>query len=304
MIRQVVFLAILPVTLWAAPPQVMTDIAPVHSLTAQVMGELGTPDLLLPPDADPHDFALRPSDAHRLSEADLVIWVGSGLTPWLKDPLDTLATDAAQLALLDAPGWDRLELRDISEHGTDHQDASAHGGHDHSEFDPHGWLDPVAARAWVSAISEALSTADPDNAATYESNASAILGNLSRLETEIATQMTPLRGAGYILPHDGYQYFEQRFGLSAAGTIADADGRTPGPAHIAELRDEIAHEDIICVFNDVEIGDRWAALVTEGTEARTGRIDAVGAGLQPGPDLYSALLHRLANAFETCLADK
>lgn len=296
MIRLIFFLAALPATLWAAPPRVMTDIAPIHSLTAQVMGDLGTPDLLLPPGADPHDFSLRPSDATRLAQADLVIWAGEGLTPWLQEPLATLAGDATALMLLDVPGWDQLEVREEVAHD-DHD----HGGHDHGDIDPHGWLDPTVARVWVRAISDALGNADPDNAAQYASNAETALQALTALETAIAAQLAPVQGAGYILPHDGYHYFENRFGLTAAGAIAGADGRTPGPAHIAELRDEVGQSAIACVFSDTEIGDRWAGLVTEGTDARTAQIDGNGAGLTPGPALYGDMMRRLAQAFATCL---
>ena len=296
MIRFTLMLCTLPVALWAAPPRVMTDIAPVHSLTAQVMGDLGAPDLLLPPDADPHDFALRPSDAQRLTDAELVIWVGPGLTPWLEEPLATLTNDAAGLILLDTQGWDRLEVREEDDHN-----GHADEVHDHGDIDPHGWLDPAVARIWVGAISKSLSDADPDNAAQYARNATDTLDRLTALEAEIAAQLGPVQDAGYVLPHDGYHYFEHRFGLTAAGAIAGADGRAPGPAHVAELREKITQDGIACVFSDVEIGDSWAALLTEGTDARTARINGNGGGLEPGPALYDAMLRGLAQAFATCL---
>ena len=68
---------------WAQVPQVVTDIPPVQALTAQVMGTLGTPVLLLEKGADEHDFALRPSQMRDIATADLVVWVGPELTPWL-----------------------------------------------------------------------------------------------------------------------------------------------------------------------------------------------------------------------------
>lgn len=297
MIRLTLLLCTLPATLWAAPPRVMTDIAPVHSLTAQVMGDLGTPELLLPPDADPHDFALRPSDAQRLGDTDLVIWVGPGLTPWLQDPLETLAGGASRLVLLDTPGWEQLEVREDD----DDHDGHADEGHGHGDIDPHGWIDPAVARAWIGAISGALGDADPDNAAQYARNAAEAADRLTTLEAEIVAQLAPVKNAGYVLPHDGYQYFEHRFGLTAAGAIAGSDGRTPGPAHIAELREMITQDGIACVFSDVEVGDSWAVLLTEGTDARTAQIDGIGGGLEPGPALYDSMIRRLAQAFATCL---
>ena len=53
----------------AEVPQVVTDIPPVHSLVAQVMGDLGQPELLLAKGADEHDFQLRPSQAGAVAGA-------------------------------------------------------------------------------------------------------------------------------------------------------------------------------------------------------------------------------------------
>lgn len=327
MIRPAAILLTLPATAMAEVPRVITDIAPVHSLTAQVMGDLGTPDLLLPPGADPHDFALRPSDAENLGVADLVIWVGEGLTPWLEEPLETLAPDAVQLSLLETGGWETLDIRELEEialeddHDHDHEDhaedtreedhAEEHGhdhdhahDHGHGDFDPHAWTDPTIAQVWLGHIAEALATADPDNAATYRANATAAQDVILASDARLSAQLSNLNDQAYILPHDGYQYFEARYGLNAAGALAATDGRTPGPAQVAELREHMAEDGIICVFRDTAIGDRWATILTEGSNARTATIDAVGVGLDAGPALYGQMMDRLGAAFVGCLGGK
>jgi len=133
-------LTALPLVL-AAPaladvPRVAVDIAPVHALVAQVMTGVGVPDLVLPPTASPHAYALRPSEAAALQAADLVVWVGPELTPWLADALDTLSGDAARLGLLQAEGIRRLDFRqgasfDAHEHSDEGHDSHAHDTHDH-----------------------------------------------------------------------------------------------------------------------------------------------------------------------------
>lgn len=312
MIRYCAALAFAALPAFAEIPRVMTDIAPVHSLTAQVMGDLGTPDLLVPPGADPHDFALRPSDGGRLEQADLVIWVGEGLMPWLEEPLGTLASDATFLTLLETEGWEQLAVRDRRmdanhDDDDDHEDHSDHDDHeedhthDHGDIDPHAWLDPAVARVWVAAIAAQLGAQDPANAATYDTNAASTIAALTTLEDEIGARLQPFGLSAYVLPHDGYQYFEARFGLTAQASITGIDARTPGPAQVAALREQMADASVVCVFSDAEIGDRWAAVVTEGTDARTVRIDGVGRDLLAGPELYGDMLQRLANDFVQCL---
>jgi zinc transport system substrate-binding protein len=305
MIRILTFCCLTPAAVWADAPRVITDFAPIHSLTAQVMGDLGAPDVLLPVGADPHDFALRPSDAAKLSAADLVIWTGPSLTPWLGDLIGNLAGNAVQMTLLDQSGWAALTVRDLADFGAaakDHDHDHAHD-HDHDDFDPHAWLDPNVAQIWLGAIADELSAIDPANAATYASNAATARARLAALDADLAAQLAPLAGRGYLLPHDGYQYFETRYGLAAAGAIAGIDARDPGPAQIASLRAQMADQDIVCVFSDAEIGASWAQLVTEGSPARTAEIDGVGFGLTSSAALYDALLRRLGDQFSACLAD-
>ena len=330
-------LTALPLVL-AAPaladvPRVAVDIAPVHALVAQVMSGVGVPDLVLQPTASPHAHALRPSEAAALQGADLVVWVGPELTPWLADPLGALAPNAARLGLLEVEGIRRLGFRDgasfeAHDHGdADHDDhahdAPDHGGethddhaghdhahddhahddhaHDHSGIDPHAWLDPANAALWLDVIAAELSRLDPDHAATYAANAATAQAALTTMQADIAARMASLSG-GFIVFHDAYHYFEARFGIEAAGAISLSDASDPGPARVAEIRDLVAAEGIACVFVEPQFNRGMVDAVFEGTGVRIGVIDPIGAMLEPGPALYPALLDAMAQSFEACLA--
>ena len=130
-------------TAMADVPNVAVDIAPVHSLVAQVMDGVGTPDLVLPPGASPHAYNMRPSEAAALQNADVVIWMGEDLAPWMEGAVETLAEGAAVLTLLEAEETTLLEFRESAlfekhshgddDHDHDHGDEHAEEGHDHEE---------------------------------------------------------------------------------------------------------------------------------------------------------------------------
>ncbi|MCZ4367312.1 zinc ABC transporter substrate-binding protein [Sulfitobacter dubius] len=128
--------------LWADVPAVATDIAPVHALVSQVMEGVGTPDLIVPPRSSPHGYAMRPSEARALSGADLVVWVGPLLTPWLADPLESLASSASHLALMEQPGTRVLAFREGATFETHVHGDEDHGAEEHPEkgddHDAHG----------------------------------------------------------------------------------------------------------------------------------------------------------------------
>lgn len=273
-----------------AAPAVLTDIAPIHGLVSVVMGDVGTPELFLAPGVDVHSYAMTPSDAQTLANAELIIWVGADLISWLAEPIATLAPDAKKLELLETTGW---TPREVDEHdGADD---------DHGEHDPHAWIDPQIASVWVGHIADVLAQADPENAATYQTNAADYTTELTELRASIATQLAPAGGQSIIWPHDAYGYFADAFGLTGVATIADAAANTPGPAHIAELR---ALPDVACILADPEVGDRWTAVIAEGTSAKTGMIDPVGAQFALGADHYRATVQAIADTISTCVAEK
>lgn len=298
----------------AEPPRVATDVAPVHAIVAAVMAGIGAPHLLVPPGASEHSYALRPSDAAALDAADLVVWVGPELTPWLAAPLATLAGDASLLTLTKAPG---LRLAPARAGGA--FEAHAHGGRDedaghddepdgdgraeagHGAVDPHVWLDPDNAAAIAAAAAEALAAADPAHAETYRANAAAFAAETAALSAEVEARVAPLRGRPYVVFHDAYRYFEDRFGLPATGAIAATDAEAPSPARLAEIRALVEGAGAACVFAEPQFDPKLVATIVEGTKARPGTLDAVGFGLEPGPGLYPALIARMAEGLAACL---
>jgi zinc transport system substrate-binding protein len=304
-----------------AAPRVATDILPVQSIVAAVMEGVGEPGVILPPGADPHGYSLRPSEARLLSDADLVVWVGSDLTPWLSDPIDSLAPDAVKLELQDAPGVEMLPVRadgpfepDEHDHGEHadgaHEHADDHGyGHGEGHGPGHGegrdghlWLDPANAAAAAHDVAEALAEINPENAATYAENADAFAMEMTDLVSEVQARVRPLRGQPFLVFHDAYQYFEHAFALPASGSVALQDGVEPGPARVAAIRARAVDGNVLCAFTEPEFSPKLMATIAEGTELRTGTLDHLGASLTPGPGLYPALIRGLAASLSACLA--
>ncbi|MHA6263778.1 zinc ABC transporter substrate-binding protein [Arenibacterium sp. CAU 1754] len=280
----------------AEAPHVAADIAPVHSLVAQVMGDLGVPDLIVTPGASPHGYALRPSQARGLEQADLVVWMGPGLTPWLSKPVESLAGDAAHVELLDYVGDMALPYRDLTAADHDHD-------HDHEgAIDPHAWLDPQIAAAWVKVIADHLGRLDPDNGETYQQNAQKAQVKLMALVDEIDAMLVPARDGTYIAFHDAYQYFEHRFALTTVGTVTLSDAASPGPAQLSRLRDRVAQGGITCAFSEPQFEDRLLRAGTEGYSVPIARLDPLGAQLEPGGALYGDVLRAMAQAIAACAA--
>ena len=305
-------------------PKVTVDIAPVHSLVSKVMNGLGKPNLIIPAEASPHEYQLRPSEAKALQEAKLVFWIGEDLTPWLEKGLSTLAKDATITTLLKADGIELLDFRegalfdehdhsdhndhDDHDHGKhkkkddhdDHDDHEGHEGHDHGEHDPHAWLSPGIAKVWLNLIAAKLSEVDPGNASTYFSNASSASKDLDSLSDEINKILDPIRKEKFVVFHDAYQYFEKHFNISASGAISLGDASDPSPARLKEIKERVEKEDIHCVLAEPQYNEGLVKAVIEGTHANNAVIDPLGVGLEAGPTLYDKLIRNLATNLSNC----
>ena len=323
LIKKTIFLCVLGAC-WALSitpasadvPQVATDIPPVHSLVSQVMGDLGTPKLIVPPGTSPHGYAMRPSEARALQNADVTFWMGPDLTPWLGRAIKSLTGNAINVALSNSEDlvrhpfrtgatFDSHDHHDHGDHGDEHKEAHKddHGDHgdEHEGLDPHLWLDPDNARILLGVISSTLAGLDPTHADTYRANAAQAKKAIAALTHELDAALQPIRGRPFIVFHDAYQYFEHRFNVDASGSIALGDASSPGPARIAAIRQKVQTLGAHCVFSEPQFRSKIITTVIEGTTARSATLDPLGATLKPGPELYSQLLRNLGDNLLTCL---
>lgn len=299
----------LPALLAALPaaaevPRVVTDLPAVQSLAAQVMGDLGTPEILLAQGADAHHYQMKPSQAAALQDAGLILWVGPEMTPWLERARAAMAPEAPSLALLDAEGTFRRSFA-AGAHDHDHEaeaEAAGEDDHDHEGVDPHAWLDPQNGQVWLGLIAAELGRLDPENAETYAANAAAAQARLADLDAALKAELAPVAGKPFVTFHEAYGYFADHYGLAAAGSIALGDATEPGAAHLAELQAEMAKDGIVCAFPEGQHDPRQLAQLVEGTGVRIGdALDPSGSTLPYGPGLYEALLRGLGASISACL---
>lgn len=291
----------------ADAPRVVADIAPIHALVARVMQGVGTPELLIRPEVSPHDYAMRPSEAHALQEAEVVFWTGHILTPRLEKTIETVAHSAQSVVLSEIQGITLLEFRQNAIFGDEdmHDDDADHHvdeeGHDHGSIDPHIWLDPENARLIVVRIAEVLAEIDPPNAELYATNAIISASEIQAQSAEISDMMAPVKDREFLVFHDAYHYFENRFGLEATGAVLVSDAATPSAGRLTELRSIVAENNVVCVFSEPQFNPKVLQAVTEGAQVKTAELDPMGVKIAAGAGLYSKMLHKLAATMVECL---
>ena len=153
----------------------------------------------------------------------------------------------------------------------------------------------------VHEIEEQLTQLDPAHAAIYEANAALLMAELDDLTAEIDAELAPVKGKGFVVFHDAYQYFENRFDMAATGSVTVSPEVLPGAERIRELQAKIQALDVACIFAEPQFEPKLVATIIENTGTKTGVIDPLGATITDGPQLYSTLIRNMAASLKDCL---
>ena len=306
--------------------KVVTTIKPLHSLIANVMDGVGEPSLLIEGSTSPHSFTLKPSHAKLLEEADLIFWVGEGVETFMEKPLDSIIKNAEVVEFMEVESIEKLKFReesifgdhdDLDDHDEDHDDHDeeghddhddhdeeghddheGHEGHNHGEFDAHIWLDPSNAKEMVHEIAHELGDLDPANKDKYEANAEATIIALDQLINDVSKDIN--KNAKFVVFHDAYQYFEERFGVRAAGALTLNTDVLPGAKQINEIQEVIKDKGINCIFSEPQFNPKIISTLAEDTNIKTGVFDPLGANIVAGKSLYFILINDLSKQLKDC----
>ena len=285
-----------------ADVKVLTSIKPLQLIAAAVQDGVAVPEVLLPPGASPHHYALRPSDVRKVQSVDLLYWIGPDMEGFLPRVLNgrTLPSVAVQ----ELPG---LKLRHFTQDSASHEDHDHDEGDDHDHdhrpgtVDAHLWLSPHNARVIAARMAADLSAADPANAARYQNNLKGFNQRLDALDTRLKTRLAGVAGKPYFVFHEAFDYFEDNYGLKHAGVFAVAAEVQPGAQHVAAMRTRLQAVGKTCVFSEPPLRPRLAETLVAGLPVKLAELDALGGYTPATAQGYEQLLEKLGNDLAGCL---
>ncbi|MEO4014722.1 zinc ABC transporter substrate-binding protein [Pseudomonas rossensis] len=281
-----------------AEVKVLTSIKPLQLIAAAVQDGVAIPEVLLPPGASPHNYALRPSDVRKVQSVDLVYWIGPSMEGFLPRVLNgrTLPSVAVQ----DLPG---LKLRHFAKDSHSHAEEADEHDHDHrpGSLDAHLWLSPVNARVIATKMVADLSAADPANAARYQSNLKAFDERLDAMDLRLKARLAGIAGKPYFVFHEAFDYFEDAYGLKHAGVFSVAAEVQPGAQHVAAMRTRLQEVGKTCVFSEPPLRPRLAETLVAGLPVKLAELDALGGYTPATAQGYEQVLEKLGNDLAGCL---
>lgn len=269
---------------------IITSIKPFQLIALEITQGITEPKSLISSTASPHDYAMKPSDLKTVKRADLVIWFGPELEPFLEKVL--LGSDNSL----------QLSKSDIAIDEHDDSDEKSHEGHDHGRVDPHIWLGPTLTKQIASAITLKLSEIDQENAAQYQTNFTLFVSNLDKSVSKITAELEPYKNKGYYVFHDAYGYFESYFQLNKIGYFTLSPDRKPGAKTLIQIRNALKKGVASCVFSEPQFKPATVQSVIRGSDVFVGVLDPLATDFEPTSGAYFRFIEGLASAYKECLS--
>lgn len=321
-----------------AEVNVLTSIKPLQLIAAAVQDGVGKPEVLLPPGASPHHYALRPSDVRQLRSADLFYWIGPDMETFLGPVLK--GRDGPSVAVQSLPDMTLRHFgdehaghsHDEHEHGDkahdehaseghSHESHETHEAHDHAasdsyaddhhhehdhahrpgSLDAHLWLLPANAIVIAEGMAKDMAERDPGNAQRYQANLATFKQRMSALDERLSKRLGETRSKPFFVFHEAYEYFEAAYGIKHTGVFAAGGEAQPGARHVAAMRERLEEAGPSCVFYEPPVRPRLADSLIRGLPAKVAELDALGFEIEPNATGYERLIDDLGSSLAGCL---
>jgi zinc transport system substrate-binding protein len=247
---------------------VVTSFYPLEFIARTVGGDAVNVTTLTAPGVEPHDLELTPKQVGSMVEAKLVIYEKQ-LQPAVDEAVDQNAQDAgfdvSPAAQLEATGADFEE----------HQEGVVPAAHNENALDPHFWLDPVRYGEVVKAVEQKLVSVDSANAAGYHERAKALLGQISKLDTEYKTGLADCRRDTFVTSHEAFAYLAKRYGLTMVGIAGLTPDAEPTPSRIKEVQDIVKAQDVTTIFYEELVSPKVAETVANDVGVKTAVLSPI-----------------------------
>ncbi len=281
------------------------------SMVEVVGGNLVEVHAVMPPGADPHTYQPTPRDVAKLADAQLVVYNGGDLDPWMERQLEAVGSKAKVVVLaegLEPPAGVAVKEEHIkgtrkAEHDHQHAEGTPEAGHDHQHaketpgatsspehehdhehgVNPHFWLDPDFAVIYIERIAAGLGEVDPAHAEFYQTNAARYIEEIRNFDVWAKEQIAsiPPERRKLVTFHDAFPYFAAHYGLELVGVVVLSPGREPSPQEVAQLVARIRAEGVPAIFVEPQFNPKLAQTIAQEAGVRVLELysDAAPAGM-------------------------
>lgn len=268
------------------PLNVLCSFHPIYVFAANVIGDRTNVKLecLLPPNTDPHDYALTPGDMKKIAKADLFFLNGLGIEEFLGKAVNEANP---KIKVIDTSNG----IEPILTRGAENQSGKQKGENQHGKYNPHIWVSPKSAIIQVKNIENAMSAADPANATVYKSNAAKYIAKLQSIIDDLTKASKTFKSNKIMTFHDAFDYFARDFGLEVVGVVEVVPGQEPSAGELAKIVKTIKNTGAAAVFSEPQYPAKTAEVIAKEANVPVYQLDPGHTG-ELKPDDYEKAMRK------------
>ncbi len=241
--------------------QVVTTIYPLQMIASEIAGDQVSVRGLVPPGANPHTYEPTPRQIAALSSAEIVLFAGPALEPWV------VRSAGKNSVLLDASEMGQAV-----------------------ENDPHVWLDPVRAKAIARGLEKAMAEKWPSKKEKFQENLKSFCARVDSFDRWFRAQMDSIPDKRFISVHPAWRYFSERYGLVEASSLNITHGSEVSPGTLERVINTMNQQGVRPVFGSVRGNPDEVSVLEKEAGAKVALLDPIGDPEDPERSDYISLM--------------
>lgn len=272
--------------------KVVATFLPMYLFTKAVVGETADVEILVPPGTEVHEYQATPANIQAIATANMLVKNGLGLEEFLEDTVKNAGN--AQLKQIDASsGIQPVEEISPVVHATEEEN------HEHSDGNPHVWLDPVLAQQQVQNIRDGLIAAIPNNKATYQANAAAYIQQLQQLDNEFKQRLQKYPNCTFITFHDAFPYLAQRYQLKQVAVVELPEDQL-SPQDVQNAVNAVKKYNVKALFSEPGVDNKLFTTLSQDLNLTLRPLDSLETGQTEPQHYFTAMQANLQTLESAC----
>jgi zinc/manganese transport system substrate-binding protein len=271
--------------------KVVTTFLPIYLFTKAVAGDAADVEILVPPGTEVHEYQATPNNVKAIATANVLVKNGLGLEEFLTDTIKNAQNP--KLSEIDASKG----IKPLNEISPVEKTVKETKEREHTQGNPHVWLDPVLAKQEVINIRDGLIAADPRNKASYEANAAAYIQQLDNLNSEFQQNLQKTPNCTFVTFHDAFPYLAQRYNLKQVAVVEIPEDQL-SPADVQNAVNVVKKYKVKALFSEPGIDNKLLTSLSQDLKLTLRPLDSLETG-DTNPQYYFKAMKSNLQTLET-----
>lgn len=266
-----------------SPLNVAVTFSVLGDLVARVAGEDANVSVLTPVGAEVHEWELTPSNFAALETADVVFYNGYQLEQWMPQVEATMVNGASLVPVAEASGYPTQSIvtGDLA-----------------GDTDPHLWMDPRAAAAYVDVIAAELAKALPQEAESFQARADDLTDQLNALHGELQERLSSISDERRVLlsSEAAFLYFSDAYHFEHDGIWGNNAETEGSPRQLMRVVDMINERQPAALFWESTVSDRHVSSLARDTGVKVAGplyVDSLSEPSGEAGDYFTMMRHNV-----------